>query len=130
MADPPDDVKATPRSDELGIRCSWVQWGAPLISVVVPSRTLTNLDELAKYHEKRAGNLEPWAETSMYGLPVVIYREVPGPANCDVAVGITDTTMIHVGLVGNQTHSQYWENDPCGNALKTTEFVINALRNH
>jgi hypothetical protein len=127
VVDPPTDVKPGRTSNTTEFGCAWNTWQSPLVSVLKPLKSPMTLGELSASYLKRAGKLEPWTETSLDGLPVVVYHELQVPDECDVAVGVGDGQLLKFSFHG-QGRSTYWEEDRCGGVLKTAEFVIGNLR--
>ncbi|WP_177231525.1 DUF3558 domain-containing protein [Amycolatopsis saalfeldensis] len=128
VADPPSDVQPSASNDSALFRCIWTSPRGPLVTILEPLVKPQNLNELAASRSSAAHSLDPWSEVSLDGYPAVIYHELSGTNDCDVAVGISDTRMLHFSYRGQISPSQYWAKDHCGGVLKTAEFVLDNLR--
>ncbi|MEV6624236.1 DUF3558 domain-containing protein [Amycolatopsis sp. NPDC051106] len=128
VQDPPDDVRPARSGTTVSAGCAWNTWYSPLVSALKPLEEPKTLDELKNTSRRRSGAMDPWTETSVSGLPAVVFHEARGPEECDVAVGVTDTDMLIFSYHGSGTHSTYWETDRCGGVLKTAEYVLGNLR--
>ncbi|SEP47272.1 DUF3558 domain-containing protein [Amycolatopsis saalfeldensis] len=126
--DPPDGVRPTASKDPATFRCTWVTTHGLLVTISEPQVKPVNLTELAATRASRARGLEPWSEISLDGYPAAIFHETPGPDDCDVAVGVNDTKMLHFSYGGEGSPSRYWDKNRCGGVLKTAEFVLDNLR--
>ncbi|MEV6873918.1 DUF3558 domain-containing protein [Amycolatopsis sp. NPDC051128] len=129
VTDPPDDVKPRRLSNTVSVGCAWNTWRSPLVTVEKPIHDPLTLTELKNTGRRKSGAFDPWTEVSVAGLPAVVFHEMRGPDNCDVAVGVTDDAMLIFSFHGNGSTSTYWDKDRCGGVLKTAEFVIGNLRN-
>ncbi|SEP47276.1 DUF3558 domain-containing protein [Amycolatopsis saalfeldensis] len=130
VADPPSDVRPTLGDNSAAVGCNWISRSGPLVIISEPLAGPVNLAELAASRPTSTHNLEPWSEVSLDGYPTVVYHQGSGPDDCDVAVGVSDTKMLHVSYGGDGTPSRYWDKNRCGGVLKTADFVLNNLRHH
>jgi hypothetical protein len=130
VADPPSDVIYSPLVDTAVTRCSWNSGRGPLVSISKPLTKPANLTELAASRSTEPTHYEPWTEISLQGYPGVIYHSREGPDWCDVAIGVSDTQMLHFSFGATGSPSRYWAKDRCGGVLKTADFVLTNLRHH
>ncbi|RSD19715.1 DUF3558 domain-containing protein [Amycolatopsis eburnea] len=125
VADPPDGVFAN-RLTAFG--CSWGRPVAAHFTAVKPVQEPRTLAELAVSNLKKSGDLEPWTETSIDGLPAVVYHEFGNLNECSVSVQVTADQMLTFGLLGKDLPDSYWDKDRCGGAAKLAESVLGKLR--
>ncbi|WP_329073250.1 DUF3558 domain-containing protein [Amycolatopsis sp. NBC_01480] len=130
VADPPSDVTPSPGAAQWAMGCSWSSGRGPLVSISKPLTKPANLTELAASRSTDPTHLEPWTEISLQGYPGVIYHSMEGPDWCDVAIGVSDTQMLHFSFGATGSPSRYWAKDRCGGVLKTADFVLDNLRHH
>jgi hypothetical protein len=90
VADPPDDVRANRQSVPPAFGCSWTNHGGALMSASKPIESPKTLSELSDSPLKKDGKLEPWTETSIDGLPAVVYHVFEHTDECSVSVQVTD----------------------------------------
>jgi uncharacterized protein DUF3558 len=128
VADPPSDVRPTLGDNSAAVGCNWISRSGPLVIISEPLAGPVSLTELAASRSTSTHNLEPWSEVSLDGYPTVVYHQGSGPDDCDVAVGVSDTKVLHFSYGGDGTPSRYWDKDRCGGVLKTAEFVLKNLR--
>ncbi|WP_370969403.1 DUF3558 domain-containing protein [Amycolatopsis sp. cg9] len=128
VADPPDIV--TPRRSFTAVAagCVWTSGKSPAVSALKSLTEPKTLEALKDSSRRESGALDPWSGVSISGLPAAIFHEMPGPDNCDVAIGVTDSDMLIFSYHGNGAPSVYWDKDRCGGVLKTAEFVLGNLR--
>ncbi|MGH9060235.1 MAG: DUF3558 domain-containing protein, partial [Acidimicrobiales bacterium] len=130
VADPPSDVRPFATNSPAVFRCSWVTPHGPLVSISEPLVKPVTFTDLATTRSSQLHGLEPWSEISLHGYPAAIFHEITGPTDCDVAVGVSDTKMLHFAYGGEGSPSRYWNKDRCGGVLKTADFVLTNLRRH
>ncbi|WP_206797160.1 DUF3558 domain-containing protein [Amycolatopsis sp. MtRt-6] len=128
VADPPSDVKPFRTATAPRYGCSWV---APLganATASKPAERPQTLTELAESPARKRDMFEPWTETSIDGLPAIIYHQRGSTDACTVAVQVTDQQMLTFEIIGKDLPRNYWANDRCGGAAKMAEAVIGNLR--
>jgi uncharacterized protein DUF3558 len=129
VIDPPNAVYANRQTKLPAFGCSWTLPLGPLHSAWKPVKSPRTLAELSVSNLKKAGELEPWTETSIDGLPAVVYHEDGHMDVCSVSVQVTDQQMLTFDIIGKNQSGSYWDTDPCGGVAKMAEFVIGNLRN-
>ncbi|WP_410562256.1 DUF3558 domain-containing protein [Amycolatopsis sp. cmx-4-61] len=128
VADPPGEVNAFRKATAPIYGCSWV---APLganATASKPAKRPQTLTELAESPARKADMFEPWTETSIDGLPAIVYHQRGSTDDCSVAVQATDRQMLTFEIVGKDLPGNYWANDRCGGVAKMAEAVIGNLR--
>ncbi|HET6703900.1 DUF3558 domain-containing protein [Amycolatopsis sp.] len=128
VADPPNDVSAMRRATPPIFGCSW---GTPLganATASKPAKRPQTLTELAESPARKGDMFEPWTETSIEGLPAIVYRQRGSTDDCSVAVQVTDRQMLTFQIFGKELPRNYWANDRCGGVAKMAEAVIGNLR--
>jgi hypothetical protein len=128
VSDPPDEVRANRRTTSPAYGCSWTRPVGALFSALKPVRSPKTLAELSVSDLKKTGELEPWTETSIDGLPAVVYHEFADPDECSVSVQVTDRQMLTFEITGKGLPGSYWEQDRCGGVAKMAEIVLGNLR--
>ena len=128
VADPPDDVRANRQSVPPAFGCSWTNHGGALMSASKPIESPKTLSELSDSPLKKDGKLEPWTETSIDGLPAVVYHVFEHTDECSVSVQVTDEQMLTFDIQGKDLPGSYWDKDRCGGVGKMAESVIGNLR--
>ncbi|MFI5615046.1 DUF3558 domain-containing protein [Amycolatopsis sp. NPDC051903] len=128
VADPPNDIRANVRNGPVDFGCSWNNHLGALISALKPIGTPKTLAELSVDGLKKDGELEPWTETSIAGLPAVVYHVFQHTYECSVSVQVTQNQMLTFDIQGKDLPGSYWDNDRCGGLAKMAEFVIGNLR--
>ncbi|WIX76621.1 DUF3558 domain-containing protein [Amycolatopsis carbonis] len=128
VADPPNDIRANRRTTLPAFGCSWTNHGGALIEALKPVQNPSTLAELSVSPLKKDGELEPWTETSIAGLPAVVYHVFRFMDECSVSVQVTDEQMLTFDVQGTDLPGSYWDKDRCGGLLKMAEFVIGNLR--
>ncbi|WP_326949213.1 DUF3558 domain-containing protein [Amycolatopsis sp. NBC_01307] len=128
VADPPDDVRANRQTVPPAFGCSWTNHGGALVSAAKPIESPKTLDELAASPLKEDGKLEPWTETSVDGLPAVVYHVFGHTDECSVSVQVTEEQMLTFDIQGKDLPGSYWDKDRCGGVAKMAELVIGNLR--
>ncbi|MEW2505951.1 MULTISPECIES: DUF3558 domain-containing protein [unclassified Amycolatopsis] len=128
VADPPNDIRANVRNGPPDFGCAWTNQGGALISALKPFDGPKTLTELSVDGLKKNGQLDPWTETSIAGLPAVIYHVFRNMDECSVSVQVTDEQMLTFDIQGKDLPGSYWSNDRCGGLAKMAEYVIGNLR--
>ncbi|WP_410562278.1 DUF3558 family protein [Amycolatopsis sp. cmx-4-61] len=67
-------------------------------------------------------------ETSIDGLPAIVYHQRGSTDDCSVAVQATDQQMLTFEITGKDLPRNYWADDRCGGVAKMAEAVIGNLR--
>ncbi|MEU4252720.1 DUF3558 domain-containing protein [Amycolatopsis sp. NPDC026612] len=128
VADPPGEVSAFRKITAPIYGCSWV---APLganATASKPAKSPRTLTELPESAARKADLFEPWTETSIEGLPAIVYHQRGSTDDCSVAVQVTDQQMLTFEIIGKDLPNNYWANDRCGGVAKMAEVVIGNLR--
>lgn len=128
VADPPNEVRAYRNTKLPAFGCSWIQLPGARFSASEPVKSPKTLAELSVSNLKKSGDLEPWTETSIDGLPAVVYHEFRNRDECSVSVQVTEQQMLTFATTGKNRPGSYWDKDPCGGVAKMAEFVIGNLR--
>ncbi|MFI5611605.1 DUF3558 domain-containing protein [Amycolatopsis sp. NPDC051903] len=128
VADPPNDIRANRRTMLPAFGCCWTNHGGALIEALKPVQSPSTLAELSVSPLKRDGELEPWTETSIAGLPAVVHHVFQHTYECSVSVRVTHDQMLTFDIQGRDLPGTYWDNDRCGGLAKMAEFVIGNLR--
>ncbi|MEV4603484.1 DUF3558 domain-containing protein [Amycolatopsis sp. NPDC049253] len=128
VADPPNDIRANRRATLPAFGCSWTNHGGALFEALKPVQGPSTLAELSVSPLKKDGELDPWTETSIAGLPAVVYHVFRHTYECSVSVQVTQDQMLTFDIQGKDLPGSYWDNDRCGGLAKMAEFVIGNLR--
>ncbi|MET7990780.1 DUF3558 domain-containing protein [Amycolatopsis sp. NPDC005232] len=128
VADPPNDIRANVRNGPSDFGCSWNNHLGALISAMKPIDGPMTLTELSVDSLKKDGELDPWTETSIAGLPAVVYHVFRHMDECSVSVQVTEDQMLTFDIQGTDLPGSYWNNDRCGGLAKMAEYVIGNLR--
>ncbi|QRP51381.1 hypothetical protein [Amycolatopsis sp. FDAARGOS 1241] len=96
MADPPDDIRAKIRNSPPDFGYSWTDHGGALVSASKPIDSPKTLAELSVEN----GELDPWTETPIAGLPAVIYHVFLFTDECSGSAQVTDDQMPAFELCG------------------------------
>jgi hypothetical protein len=128
VADPPADVGAYRQVNLPAFGCSWTRTLDAVHSALKPVQGPRTLAELSVSNLKESGELEPWTETSIDGLPAVVYHEFGDMGECSVSVQVTEKQMLTFDVTGKSRPGSYWDTDLCGGVAKMAEFVIGNLR--
>jgi hypothetical protein len=128
VADPPNGMQPSRRTTLPAFGCAWPNPAGALLVALKPVQSPKTLTELSTSPLKKNGELEPWTETSISGLPAVVYHEFRAPGECSVSVEVTEQQMLTFEIEGKDLRNNYWDNDRCGGVAKMAEFVIGNLR--
>ncbi|KDN22095.1 hypothetical protein DV20_11985 [Amycolatopsis rifamycinica] len=128
VADPPDGIRATRRTTLPAFGCTWMNPPGALMAALKPVQSPKTLTELSTSPLKKSGELEPWTETSISGLPAVVYHQFGSTAECSISVEVTAEQMLTFEIEGKDLPGSYWDTDRCGGVAKMAEFVIGNLR--
>ncbi|MFF1611964.1 DUF3558 domain-containing protein [Amycolatopsis sp. NPDC058278] len=127
VADPPDQVRAFRQATAPIYGCTW---GEPLganATASKPAKSPRTLTELSESPARKADMFEPWTETSIEGLPAIVYHQRGSTDDCSVSVQVTDQQMLTFEIIGKDLPRNYWANDRCGGVAKMAEAVVNNL---
>lgn len=128
VVDPPNGIQASRRTTLPAFGCAWPNPAGALLVALKPVQSPKTLTELSTSPLKKNGELEPWTETSISGLPAVVYHEFRTPGECSVSVEVTEQQMLTFEIEGRDLRNNYWDNDRCGGVAKMAELVIGNLR--
>ncbi|SFW92066.1 Protein of unknown function [Amycolatopsis australiensis] len=128
VADPPDGVRPVRQTTAPTYGCSWVEPFGANATASKPANGPRTLTELSATEARKHDELEPWTETSIDGLPAIVYHQRGSTDDCSVAVQVTDQQMLTFEIVGKDLPGNYWANDRCGGVAKMAEAVIGNLR--
>ncbi|MGW5742094.1 DUF3558 domain-containing protein [Amycolatopsis sp. NPDC003861] len=128
VSDPPDGIKPFRRTSLPAFGCSWPNPAGALLVALKPVQGPKTLTELSTSPLKRSGELEPWTETSIRGLPAVVYHQLGSTEECSVSVEVTADQMLTFEIEGKDLRGNYWDTDRCGGVAKMAEFVIGNLQ--
>ncbi|WP_160169729.1 DUF3558 domain-containing protein [Amycolatopsis rifamycinica] len=128
VADPPADVSAFRKTTAPIYGCSWVTPVGTNATASKPAKSPRTLTELAESPARKADMFEPWTETSIDGLPAIVYHQRDSTDDCSVAVQATEQQMLTFEIIGKDLPRNYWANDRCGGVAKMAEAVIGNLR--
>ncbi|WP_410628186.1 DUF3558 domain-containing protein [Amycolatopsis sp. cmx-8-4] len=127
VADPPDGAQPFRKPTPL-FGCSWVEAMGANATVSKPAGKIRTLTELSASPARTADELEPWTETSIEGLPAIVYHQRGDTTDCSVSVQVTEQQMLTFEIIGKDLPKNYWANDRCGGVAKMAESVIGNLR--
>ncbi|MEV4146264.1 DUF3558 domain-containing protein [Amycolatopsis sp. NPDC049691] len=130
VSDPPNGMQPSRRTTLPAFGCAWPNPAGALLVALKPVQSPKTLTELSTSPLKKNGELEPWTETSISGLPAVVYHELRAPGECSVSVEVTADQMLTFEIEGKDLRNNYWDTDRCGGVAKMAEFVIGNLRQH
>lgn len=128
VTDPPNNVTPVRKYAPPASGCSWVNLRGATMSALRPVNAPTTLTELSAYRLDRHDRLEPWAETSIDGLPAVVYHMFRDMDECTVSIQVTEKQMLTFEIQGKDLPGSYWDKDRCGGVEKMAELVIGNLR--
>ena len=128
VADPPDEVRPFKKTTAPTYGCSWVEPLGANATASKPAGSTRTLTELSASAPRKADELEPWTETSIEGLPAIVYRQRGSTTDCSVSVQVTEQQMLTFEIIGKDLPKNYWANDRCGGVAKMAEAVIGNLR--
>jgi hypothetical protein len=128
VADPPGDVSAFRKATASIYGCSWVTPLGANATASKPAKSPRTLTELSQSPARKADMFEPWTETSIEGLPAIVYHQRGNTDDCSVAVQVTDQQMLTFEIIGKDLPRNYWANDRCGGVAKMAEAVLSNLR--
>jgi uncharacterized protein DUF3558 len=128
VADPPTAVQPFRKTTAPVVGCSWVDPMGANATVSEPAGTIRTLTELSASPARKGDELEPWTETSIEGLPAIVYRQRGSTTDCSVSVQVTEQQMLTFEIIGKDLPKNYWADDRCGGVAKMAEAVIGNLR--
>lgn len=128
VADPPNAVHAFRKTTSPVFGCSWVEPLGANATASKPAGKNRTLADLSASPQRQRDELEPWAETSIDGLPAIVYHHRGSTIDCSASVQVTDQQMLTFEIVGTDLPKNYWANDRCGGVAKMAELVIGNLR--
>jgi len=121
------------RYTDYGPTCVWSRSTSASVRAALPEpgpEKFRSLTHLVDAHRNNPERYVQWTETSIDGLPVIIYRTGnQAERRCEASIGVADDTMLEVGYeLRSEKPVPHWENDPCGAAAKAAEMIIKNLR--
>ncbi|MEU4520312.1 DUF3558 domain-containing protein [Amycolatopsis sp. NPDC024027] len=128
VADPPGEVRTFRKTATPIYGCSWTEPLGANATASKPAKSPRTLTELSVSPLRRGDELEPWTETSIQGLPAIIYHQRGSTDDCSVSVQVTDQQMLTFEIIGKDLPHNYWADDRCGGVAKMAEAVIGNLR--
>jgi hypothetical protein len=128
VSDPPTGMQPSRRTSLPAFGCSWPNPAGALLVALKPVQSPKTLTELSTSPLKQSGELEPWTETSLSGLPAVVYHQFGSTDECSVSVEVSAEQMLTFEIEGKDLRGNYWDTDRCGGVAKMAEFVIGNLR--
>lgn len=128
VADPPADVSVFRKTTAPLYGCSWATPLGTNATASKPAKNPRTLTELAESPARKGDLFEPWTETSIDGLPTIVYHQRGSTDDCSVAVQVTDQQMLTFQITGKDLPHNYWADDRCGGVAKMAEAVIINLR--
>ncbi|MBE8520691.1 DUF3558 domain-containing protein [Amycolatopsis sp. H6(2020)] len=123
-----DAVQAFRKTPSPVFGCSWVEPIGANATASKPAGNIRTLTELSASPPRQGDELEPWTETSIDGLPAVVYHRRGSTSDCSVSVQVTDQQMLTFEIVGKDLPGNYWAGDRCGGVAKKAELVLGNLR--
>ncbi|MET9002697.1 DUF3558 domain-containing protein [Amycolatopsis sp. NPDC004169] len=128
VADPPADVSAFRKTTAPIHGCSWAPPLGANATASKPANNPHTLTELAESPARKTDLFEPWTETSINGLPAIVYHQRGSTDDCSVAVQVTDQQMLTFQITDKDLPHNYWAHDRCRGVAKMAEAVIGNLR--
>jgi hypothetical protein len=128
VSDPPTGMQPNRLTSLPAFGCSWPNPAGAQMVALKPVQSPRTLTELSTSPLKQSGELEPWTETSISGLPAVVYHQFGSTGECSVSVEVTAEQMLTFEIEGKDLRGNYWDTDRCGGVAKMAEFVIGNLR--
>ncbi|MEV6644360.1 DUF3558 domain-containing protein [Amycolatopsis sp. NPDC051371] len=128
VSDPPTGMQPNRVTSLPAFGCSWPNPAGAQMVALKPVQSPKTLTELSTSPLKQSGELEPWTETSLSGLPAVVYHQFGSTQECSVSVEVTAEQMLTFEIEGKDLRGSYWDTDRCGGVAKMAEFVIGNLR--
>ncbi|HWD06102.1 MAG TPA: DUF3558 family protein [Amycolatopsis sp.] len=86
VVDPPNNIRAYRQTALPALGCGWTNPGGAFIDALKPIQYPTTLTELSTSPLKMDGKPDPWTETSIAGLPAIVYHVFRNVAECSVSV--------------------------------------------
>jgi hypothetical protein len=128
VSDPPTGMQPNRLTSLPAFGCSWPNPAGAQMVALKPVQSPKTLTELSTSTLKESGELEPWTETSINGLPAVVYHQFRLAEECAISVEVAAEQMLTFEIEGKDLRGSYWDTDRCGGVAKMAEFVIGNLR--